>query len=860
MAAAQGLSSVEDQLQQLGNARALVLTDPVYWPQVLHGILPIVSGPVVELRRWGADFLAETFSTPVVEAGEKLNLAVACLDTMVRLMDEREAGILKSVVQCSASVYPLIFRHICNNREDAATWKKMDVLKSKILNLWDTGPTGVRLCCVKFVQRVILVQSRGVTDPRLADRSEISLSMVPTNHPILSLPALDAEAQGLLDRLLSVLHEDPRQGNTVTTTTNDGESSRITGILIINSDATLTTATLNNLAQLIKTRIPIAAKIMNAVFSFNPLAIVSRSNTIQNRLMMQCMEKTFGMPNLPKIFTVLFDRFCQSCDRGRAWPMSDTRPSAHADLAVQSSASPQGPFTAKISQHLTRLSRMKADLLEELSRKRAAPTPDNDAVKRLKTDQQQQHAAVTPTPTPPPVPPHQQITNGLMSYAQLYSLSTDVAMTSFDGQQLPLELILEIINRSMYNVQQHSLDAAISAVRNRYAALLSAPLSVPPQALAPSSSQSSGYAPPPATTDEPPVGPFPDAVENRIGKQEKEDKAESGDEEDEESELRLGKFCLPPPPSLTREDLRESSFDAVNRIFSVIDQFDKTSLVSRKSKLGVMRLAASNWDREGWTTLITRLATRGMGGIQGEDIKPEVPDDYNGEIDDENYDEEEGEGSGKLQKPSALSNFIRDKLYLFIIEDFRGRMDIAISWLNEEWYNDRIMAKAQPNRQPQYRIWMMKVMDGIFPFLEGKDRMFMRLLSEIPEITVELLQKVKMLCLDPDRAVLGIQMLHFLAMLRPPVRHMCMDVLEDLWLNHAELRGQTHKLILKWRPEVLAPKLIAPPDEDSEAPETQVAVNAPSGSVNGNSVVATATTATASSSSSDNTNNAPRAT
>ena len=91
-----------------------------------------------------------------------------------------------------------------------------------------------------------------------------------------------------------MLHEDPRQENTVTTTTttNDGESSRITGVLIINSDATLITATLNNLAQLIKTRNPIAPKIVSAVLSFNPLAIVSRSNTIQNRLMMQCMEKT----------------------------------------------------------------------------------------------------------------------------------------------------------------------------------------------------------------------------------------------------------------------------------------------------------------------------------------------------------------------------------------------------------------------------------------------------------------------------------------------------------------------------------------------------------------------------------------
>ena len=142
--------------------------------------------------------------------------------------------------------------------------------------------------------------------------------------------------------------------------------------------------------------------------------------------------------------------------------MSIRNPAHVLTLGVQFSANPQGPFTGKVSQHLTRLTRMKADLLEELSRKRAAPTPDNDAVKRLKTDQQPQHAVVTPTPTPPPAPPQQQIINGPMSYAQLYSLSTDVAMTSFDGQQLPLELILEIINRSMYNVQQHNLDAAIS--------------------------------------------------------------------------------------------------------------------------------------------------------------------------------------------------------------------------------------------------------------------------------------------------------------------------------------------------------------------------------------------------------------
>jgi len=104
--------SVEAQLNQLGEARNLVLRDPGFWPQVLHGTLPIITGPIVEVRRWGADFLAETFSTPVVDARAKQELAIACLDTLLRLSNETETGILKSVVQCSASVYPIIFRHM----------------------------------------------------------------------------------------------------------------------------------------------------------------------------------------------------------------------------------------------------------------------------------------------------------------------------------------------------------------------------------------------------------------------------------------------------------------------------------------------------------------------------------------------------------------------------------------------------------------------------------------------------------------------------------------------------------------------------------------------------------------------------
>lgn len=44
----------------------------------------------------------------------------------------------------------------------------MTEIKAKILSVWDSAPTPVKLCCIKFVQRVILAQtaSNG-TEPKV---------------------------------------------------------------------------------------------------------------------------------------------------------------------------------------------------------------------------------------------------------------------------------------------------------------------------------------------------------------------------------------------------------------------------------------------------------------------------------------------------------------------------------------------------------------------------------------------------------------------------------------------------------------------------------------------------------------------
>lgn len=111
----QPTGDVAHQIAQLNAARNLVLGDAAFYPQIINGILPIV-GPnaKLELRRWGADFLAETFASPQLATAQKEQLAQNVLQSIqeTMLLPETDAAVLQSLVQTAASLYPLVFRHM----------------------------------------------------------------------------------------------------------------------------------------------------------------------------------------------------------------------------------------------------------------------------------------------------------------------------------------------------------------------------------------------------------------------------------------------------------------------------------------------------------------------------------------------------------------------------------------------------------------------------------------------------------------------------------------------------------------------------------------------------------------------------
>lgn len=223
--------------------------------------------------------------------------------------------------------------------------------------------------------------------------------------------------------------------------------------------------------------------------------------------------------------------------------------------------------------------------------------------------------------------------------------------------------------------------------------------------------------------------------------------------------LTFGTFVLPKPPPLSEAEIAELGTEAIERIFTVITSMPQSSKATKDAPqaLGFGRLAASSSDRDSWLTLFTRLATRASAGLECE------------ESDNEDASMSGQPGDRPSGARNSMSNTIREMLYRYVLEDFRVRINVAISWMNEEWYNDQVQLKHAASKNTNnedkppiphhYNHWALRLLEGILPYLDSRDKILIRFLSELPEINSILIEKVKTLANDPERVNLCVQAL-----------------------------------------------------------------------------------------------------
>ncbi|RGP65296.1 hypothetical protein FLONG3_9272 [Fusarium longipes] len=711
--------SVSDQIRQLDDARKLVLGDVKYYPSVVRGILPIIgpSAPL-ELRRWGAEFLAEAFATPALPNGEKETMQPYVLPTLESMLEnEREdPQVLRSVIQCVASIYPLGMRWIINNGYDTITWERMVAVKQKVLRIWDTAGPTVRICCIKFAQRVVLAQTAATgSELRYGGTLDVSLDKVPPNHQSLDPRNLEAEASGLLDRMLSALQE--------------------------SSDALVVDATLNCLSIIIRTRPTASSRIINALLSFNPLKLANSPLTPKTRVMIRSMEKTTRM-----LLIHLVKR------------------------------DPHNPMVPRIQQHVERMMRTMTDIFDNSGHKRPLEPPPQD-------DHETKRPRLSPAQIQiPPLGP------GPHSLADVFTLIDNSALKNFDISQVPAPLVARIAVTTLSRLDPQVLSKAVDGIRGRLDALASAPV---PE-LNPNTA--------PLGVEEDDDEYEPDFYQAEDTEQilNKLDSSPAHEAPSLDDGLSLKSFHLHQPSALTPEAALTAGNGTVTRVIEMMKSLEEPA---KKSKAGFSRLAASSGNRDSWMTILARLATRSVAGLEETTIKDE---------------------DSSLAHQS-LSNNIRDILYSYVMEDFRKHIDVAVSWLSEEWYNDKLQQKKGGDRPLYYEKCCLRLIDGFLPYLHPQDKVLTRFLSEIPELNKNVLSRVKHMCRDPSVVQLALTSLLYLIMMRPPAKEIALDTVQDIWTEFEEARPVAGKYLSKYRPSFMEAAQNGTGDNSGQSASTAIA-------------------------------------
>ena len=400
---------------------------------------------------------------------------------------------------------------------------------------------------------------------------------------------------------------------------------------------------------------------------------------------------------------------------------------------------PHNPMVPRIQQHVERMMRMVAETLDETSRKRALEAQQHDGydAKRLRTE--------VPQVQIPPLGP------GPHSLADVFSLTAAAGLKTFDLSQLPAPLIAKMAVSTLARIDPQLLSKSIDAVRDRLNTLASAAAQETNPNTAPlgvDEDDDDDYEPDYFQAED------TEQILNKLDSETVKLPNAAGVED----ALGLGSFSLPQPQTLTPELALSAGNGIVTR---VMDLMKSTDDQPSKTKTGFTRLAASSGLRDSWVTILLRLATRSSACLEEVTVK--------------------GEGESKWS--SSLGQSIREVLYNYIMEDFRKHIDAAVSWLCEEWYNDKLQAKSGGDYTLHYEKCALKLIDGFLPYLHPQDKILTRFLGEVPELNRAILSRVHLMCRDPSVIQLALTSLYYLVVMRPPVKDIALDTIQDIWTS-----------------------------------------------------------------------------
>ncbi|KAF9245242.1 Symplekin tight junction protein C terminal-domain-containing protein [Melanogaster broomeanus] len=706
----------KEQADLLATLRESLEAYPAPIPILCTTLIKTVSGAGDSLlKRWVLDLLHFAIARSSLSQEVRTQLASQSVETLANLLHDPNPRTVKVAIQCLTTAYPLLFRVLCTNRTNRQQWDTLCQCKSRILEFvaLSTANNGVKLSAVKFMQRVILLQTRGVSDPRLQNKHDPSIANIPADHPFMSAPALEGEGMKLLENVITILY-----------------TSQNTDVL---------TAVLNSWSNLVKQRPALVQLVVSSLSSWTPAALAGLSASS-----VKSVEKSIRV------------------------------------LLIHLSRGPHGSaFGAQINEALSQqAARMERASAEEKARKAAVAATATEAAKKR------------PLPTGPAAD-HPTGPKRLKVEVDNAAANSAAFLAAFDFTTLPIALITDLIVANMQAFTEPTLLNLVQAYRQR----VGMPAVPPPQPPDSSAVEAAPTAEPEAPVKDEPIDPLKMDIDEEEMEYEPDrlNEALSGGQEvaDEEEEapmiipelalsLDLSDFKLPSPKDLSETDRNALMAGAVSRICGAEELQGGSHAV----------LASPN---DMWMLLIVRMITRVA--------VPETEAPHN--------EDELGQDDDKLIDFYSRQDKLRRSLCDYIMSDFPSRLRLAITWMNEEWYNDRIRIGSDPNWRPNYDSWLNQIVSSYQTILESKadgrtdskDKAFAKFLLDIPSVPPDVLDLLRDLSVDTEKMHVGFTSLREFVLERPSLRAEALRVLLDL-TTHPEsvTRRAAINTVRRWVP------------------------------------------------------------
>ncbi len=743
LSAALNSADKQDEARHLAELYHLLRVQPGNIPILLPSLISLLPKASTSLRTWIAQVMDLAFCRPALSQDTKSTLAVHAPEAILLLIKDRDPRLNKIAAQCFASMYPILFRLVCNDRAKSSLWQTVQTIKAQVVHLFDHGSQGAKLAVIKCYQRIIQAQSRGSTDPRAQTKNDVSLSAVPSLHPFLTVTNLEEEANRLFAQVVT---------------------------LIFTSDVTdLIMASVNSLTVLAKARSQLGSVILRAMATWTPASLNTLSHT--------------QVRNVEKTVRIFYLHFLKN------------------NLAGPESSSIQKALETQQRRMEEAAKAYQLDKEAEAKRKREQIDEELHESKKVKLEHPPQGAAQAPAMQEADRAAGEAFRNASVRTTGGIERNP---LAAFDVKTLPIPLVIDLILANLQALSDQDLHAAITNMRANLPPDASASSQTEPSAAAaslppPPPGPAPGPPPPRPPTllnsgqgvkaEDAPDGNAAgahgeDAVQDPLqmdmaeedlealeasGRDRDAGRAAQEEEEQEEEELSLAvieNFALAPPEYLSITESDSLIKDTIARIC----EFGS----SASSALAVDGAApAESGTQALWSSLVIRLATRGFA-------EPAA----NSDAFSEQPETKLVGGVESTRTLSAQADIIRTLMLEFVKADFARRTRFAVTWMAEEWFCDRVRRKqaaaAETSSTDQYPVWLEKLVQAWIPAIDAKDRSLAKLLADLPEIPPAVLDLVAALSKDKGKMVAGMSTLQDICISRPALRDQSADKLLQL--------------------------------------------------------------------------------